>query len=421
MYSDLFEHLGGGRGGVSSSGAQQPPAAPADAPIVQLKAGKLTMVPNVDRGTYTCTADPSRGEIRLACVNNVLEWQWYDRRQKKVVDRRVVEAPPPKKGDEEEDDDAAMAVDDGDGTLAPRRCWRLERVTTLPPRTHKDDRVYVLTHNSGPPADVYDMYWMQDADESKEEEAVEEFNKLLADPVEAVARHGGSAGGDAAGAAGAGSGAASAARSGAGAAAGSSTSNSQVDALSSILENLGMPQSSSSDSASPAAAGTAVGTNTLTLADLQGAMAGIQQQQQRQESAASAAAMSLTDVVTPDAVTALLQDEAVCARLVDLLPEGQRNRESLEDNLRSPQVQQTLRSLTSALLPDDAGRVDGFLSVIANFQLGSAANDPGTVQAASTNPIQAFLDAVDRSVQEQGGGDSTNEGEGKDEEESKQE
>jgi hypothetical protein len=74
--------------------------------------------------------------------------------------------------------------------------------------------------------------------------------------------------------------------------------------------------------------------------------------------------------------------------------------------------------LTSALLPDDAGRVDGFLSVIANFQLGSA--DPGTVQAASTNPIQAFLDAVSRSVQDQGGSDSANEGEGK-EEESKQE
>jgi UCH-binding domain len=111
----------------------------------------------------------------------------------------------------------------------------------------------------------------------------------------------------------------------------------------------------------------------------------------------------------------------VCARLVELLPDGQRNRECLEDNLRSPQVQQTLRSLTSALLPDDAGRVDGFLSVIANFQLGSAAPDPGTVQAASTNPIQAFLDAVIRSVQDQeGGSDGANEGEGK-EEESKQE
>jgi hypothetical protein len=382
MYSDLFEHLGGGAMG-RGAGSQSAPSAPAEKrPIVSLKAGKMTMIANVDRGTYSCTADPSRGEIRLACVNGSLEWQWYDRRQKKVVDRRVVPtAASPAAA-------AAVGVmSDDDATTAPSR-WHLEKVESLP-RTHKEDRVYVLTHHTGP-NDVYDMYWMQDADKSKEEDVVAEFNKYLADPVDAVAQHGGGEGA-AGGTSSSGSGTSSSSARASGA-----SPSSQVDALSSILENLGMPQSSSDSAPSLSA-----GTNTLTLADLQGAMAGIQQQQQRAEGAV----MTLADVVTPDAITALLQDEVACDRLVELLPEGQRTREMLEENLRSPQVQQTLRALTAALMPDDAGHVDGFLSVVANFQLDARGEGSGdapsqeTIRVASTNPIQAFLDAILRSVE----------------------
>lgn len=380
MYSDLFEHLGGGgaMGGRGGGAAAAPTnaAAPQDKPIVSLKAGKMNLVPNVDRGTYSCTADTSRGEIRLVCVSNALEWQWYDRRQKKVVDRRVVP-----------NSTTNVMSDDDDSPTTAR--WQLEKISSLPTTTHKEDRVYVLTHNSSK-HDVYDMYWMQDADESKEEEMVAEFNKYLSDPEEAVAQHG-----DASAAAG--NGGASASRNAVGA---GGASSSQVDALSSILENLGMPQSTAG------AASSSSGTNTLTLADLQGAMAGIQQQQASSSSAT--AVMSLADVVTPDAISALLQDEDVCSRLLELLPEEQRSRELLEDNLRSPQVQQTLRALTSALLPDDAGHVDGFLSVIANFQLGSA--NPETIRAASSNPIQAFLDAILNSVEnEEGEGEESKE------------
>jgi 26S proteasome regulatory subunit N13 len=74
------------------------------------------------------------------------------------------------------------------------------------------------------------------------------------------------------------------------------------------------------------------------------------------------------------------------------LPEDQRNAASLQDNLRSPaQVQQTLRSLTAALLADDGGNMDGFYSVLANVAL-----DPADGQAAmiAQNPIQAFLDCI---------------------------
>jgi hypothetical protein len=71
--------------------------------------------------------------------------------------------------------------------------------------------------------------------------------------------------------------------------------NSQVDALSSILENLGMPQ------AETTATSTTPSTNQLTLADLQGAMAGIAQQHQQ-----VAPGSPLEDVVTQQAIDALL-------------------------------------------------------------------------------------------------------------------
>jgi len=91
------------------------------------------------------------------------------------------------------------------------------------------------------------------------------------------------------------------------------------------------------------------------------------------------------------------------------LPEEQRSMEHLEENLRSPQVQQTLRSLTSALIPDDNGSMDGYHSVLANFQLDAAAGQQALTE--TNNPIQAFLDCVLASVEKE-----QKEGESKDEE-----
>jgi hypothetical protein len=81
------------------------------------------------------------------------------------------------------------------------------------------------------------------------------------------------------------------------------------------------------------------------------------------------------------------------------LPEEQRSMEYLEENLRSPQVQQTLRSLTAALLPDDNGSLDGYHSVLANFQLDAADGQPALTE--TNNPIQAFLDCVLASVKKE--------------------
>jgi len=355
MYSDLFEQLGsgrGGRGGAGSDSASEP------TPIVSFKAGKVTLQPKEETSkTFSCLPDTTRGEVRLIwnTTSNQLEWTWYNRREAKVED--------------------TFAVTSTNST------W--ERIPLPDSKIHKDDRIYVWTHDDN----KYEMYWMQDADDSHDDELVAQVNEYLTDftaaakaagvedPASAMETDNATAG-----------------ASGTGGTNAATNNQSQVDALSSILENLGMPQSTTSSTEEGGAAGGAA-TGTLTLADLQGAMAGIQQQQ-----GSSGPGPSLGQVVTPEAITALLNDEAVRNRLLEFLPEDQRSNDRLEENLRSPQVQQTLRSLTLALMPDDNGNMDGFYSVLANFQLDPA---DGQEAMASNNPIQAFLDCVLKSVEKE--------------------
>ena len=56
-----------------------------------------------------------------------------------------------------------------------------------------------------------------------------------------------------------------------------------------------------------------------------------------------------------------------------------------------------MRSLTSALLPDDNGSMDGYHSVLANFQLD--ASDGQRALSEGKSPIEAFLDCVLASVE----------------------
>lgn len=334
MYADLFDHLGA-RDRPRTARSDSPPVIE---PLVALKAGQMALTAS-DHGTYECVPDFGRGEIRLVWKDAALQWEWYNRRERKVEETFLI---------------------DGDTAT-------FERVP-LNDKVHENDRIYVLDRTG---RGDYRMYWMQAADAGDEDELVAKVNQYLSDPMSARPASEAPA---------------------APAAAGASTAPSaQVDALSSILENLGMPQNgdSSSSSSSLAAASPAPATGTLTLADLQGAMAGVAQQQ-------APPGPSLSEVVTPSAVTDLLEDEAVVERLLQLLPEEQRTHEALEENLRSPQVQATFRTLTAALLPDDSGNMDGFYSLIANFQLDP---EDGHAALAAGNPIQAFLDCLLKSVE----------------------
>merc|ERR1719473_401921 len=73
--------------------------------------------------------------------------------------------------------------------------------------------------------------------------------------------------------------------------------------------------------------------------------------------------------LAPDEVlrSGVLDDPAVQARLLPLLPEEQRNPDELRSLVRSPQFQQALGSLSSALHTPD-----NFNSVFANFGLDPA-------------------------------------------------
>lgn len=328
MYTDLPDLIN------ASSRPRNSSDSPAELPpLASFKAGKVNLNYDSNTGVYQCEPNTTRGEIRLVWKNSKLWWQWYDRRDQKVVDTFNVS-------------------DYKDSTL--------ERVDVQ--TTQKEDRIFVWTQKPG----QYLMYWAQDQSVEHDDEFVVKVNEFLSDPATAApegetlatetteAPTGDSAPGN--------------------------NNQAQVDALSNILQNLGMPPSgnTSADSNTPA---TATG-GQLTLQDLQAAMEGFQQ---------PSTVVPLTEIVTPEAISGLLENEETCQRLLDLLPEEQRSREHLEENLRSPQVQQTLRSLTHALMPDDTGNMDGFYSVLANFSLDPA---DGQDSMAQNNPIQAFLDAL---------------------------
>ena len=417
MYSDLFDQLGAsgrlaGRGGDNNNNTDNEPA-----PLVSFKAGKMELTSptaaaaaaaaavespaatsSSNNTSFQCTPNKTRGEVRLVWKNRALQWQWYDRRDRKVVDTWKVQDYAPNSTFERinftPDQEKAHAADRiYVWTRFPNEQQQQQQQQSSAEESKEQDATMTTTTTT--PTPEYQMFWMQDASDEKDDELVAQVNQYLTDPQSAAPEGEAdrmdttetttttSVGGSGI------------------ATAGSTTNNqSQVDALSSILENLGMPQAGSSDTASDtaaaatsaaAAAGTSTSatTGTLTLADLQGAMAGIHTQQEQP-------GPSLSSIITPDAITSLLQDEGARTRLMELLPEEQRTADQLEENLRSPQVQQTLRSLTATLLPDSAGDLSGLYSAMANFQLEPA---DGQEAMAAGNPIQAFLDALLKKVE----------------------
>ena len=400
MYSDLFDHLGSNAGG---GGASSSASSSNEKQLVSFKAGKMEMQLQ-ENGHYWASPDTKRGEIRITWKTNesTLYWEWFDRREKTVAedDKHVLWS-----------STTAAAAAAAGGSNNNADCGTFSKVTNAP-NPAPQDRLYVWSRpQAGSDTPSYHMYWLQDASEEKDDELVAKVNQYLADPASANPTSSTTGTSGSSGAAASASGGSDAAGGGGGGTSSSSTDRQQVDALSNILENLGMPQAGDSSSSSPAgvtaAAATGAGaaaTGTLTLADLQGAMAGLQQSQP---------GPPLQELVTPAAISSLMENDAVKARLLELLPEGQQSDEFLEENLRSPQIQQTLRSLTAALMPDDSGSMDGFHSVLANFGMAEGAQE--ALQANSNNPIQAFLECVLKSVEKE------KEGESKDEEEESKE
>mmetsp|Transcript_34353 Transcript_34353/g.80970 ORF Transcript_34353/g.80970 Transcript_34353/m.80970 type:complete len:376 (-) Transcript_34353:858-1985(-) len=366
MYSDLFDALGGNPNASSSSNARNSNNdGEEDKALLSFKAGKMELVLQ-ENGNFLATPDTRRCQVNLKYNDDSqLLWEWYDRREKKVMDTiRITDPVSLERADVPKSQDADC-----------------------------NDRVYYWKLDS-----EWRMIWLQDKEEDPE--LIGKVNKILKEPTKPSP----------AGSEGATNVTTSAndpvtVRSPSSV----STTTRQVDALSNILENLGMPQGGDQSTggaavtATPSGATPAAGGGTLTLADLQSAMGGVQTQQ------ANANPPGLHEVVTPGAISRLLANEDVRNRLMRELPEEQRSPEFLESCLRSPQVQQTLRSLTAALLPDDNGSVDGYHSVLANFQLDPADGEKALSEGKS--PIEAFLDCVLASVEKEKAEEGTKESE----------
>lgn len=362
------------------------------------------------RGTLEVNWTASSSSSSSSGSAGVLKLEWKDRRTRQVVDSLTIFP---------EDDCTYTKVDTGSG--------------------RDGDRVYLLQYGNA--SDRRFFFWMQEKEEGNEDEDhCVKINTFMAEPERAAAvANGEDADADASGEGEKkgsgnggkkdGSGSSNANTSGAldsnalmsimqGLNAGEDNASGtaaapqvQVDALSNILENLGMPQNNASASTNTSTASDAPATNTatpapsvtpsattsttggLTLSDLQGAMAGLATTSPP-SSTLQPPGPPLHEVVSPSNIiqSGILDNPTTKQKLISLLPENQRTEEKLMENLSSPQVQQCLKSLQAALLDDEAG----VNSILANFQLRP---EDGAIAMAAGNPIQAFLDCVLKSAQ----------------------
>jgi len=369
MNADLLAMLGGAGLPVGGSNRR---SGDEGKTILSFKAGKMTTELQPD-GKYLVTGDPKRGEISMiyhtaaqssssstTTSTPTLKLEWRDRRSRTVIDDLTIFA--------------------SDEIL-------FEKVNT----NREEDRVYLLQYGSNQP-DRRFFYWMQEKSPEEDEENVVLMNSFLSDLSAAA-----SAAGDD-------DYVASQVTSSAMSSSDTSTSP-QIDALSSILENLGMPPSSSSTNNRPSSTtATPVtatsGGGTLTLADLQGAMAGLV--------TSTPSSPSLTEILNPKVIeeSGILSNPETVNRLLELLPENQRSESFLKENLYSAQCLESIKTLQSAL------RTGGNLQeILVNFQL-----DTSSLEQNSPNksPIELFLDAVNESVKKEKKSDDKDDKEGED-------
>ena len=88
----------------------------------------------------------------------------------------------------------------------------------------------------------------------------------------------------------------------------------------------------------------------------------------------------------------ILEDATVRRALVELLPAGQMDEASLEANLRSPQLQQAMGTLTGALASEN------YNSVFANLGVDPAG---GSEHLLRGDVVRAFLEALRQAYPEE--------------------
>lgn len=135
----------------------------------------------------------------------------------------------------------------------------------------------------------------------------------------------------------------------------------------------------------------------VTLFDLQGAMAGLATTSPNPEFYG----LYLTRLMSTEVIekSGILKNKAVRARLLKFLPKHQRTDESIIENLRSPQVAQYLRDLTSIICNvNDEESLQDYNDILVNFRLNP---EDKVFKIGSTNPIYGFLECIMKKVEEE--------------------
>lgn len=352
----------------------------APAPLVKFKAGRCELEPlsGAQEGSFNVTPIKRKGEVQVVRNDEgMTQFLWKDRTTQQV------------------DPACDHLVFPGDA--------KFEKIST----GRDGDRVYSLQFTAN--ASRRFFFWMQDKDDGKDEENMKAVNTHLnrtgdsgegdsippgATPEQAAMMQNlmlfGQGGPGAAGGAASGEGGASSANAPAG----------QVSLadLQSVMASLGMPPTSAGApaaaapaaaapaAAAPAAAASPGAGGSLTAADLQAAMMGISTGARR--GTPLELVLSADDVLS----SGVLDDPQVQERLLPLLPEEQRNPSELRSLVRSPQFQQALGSLSSAL-----HNPDNFNSVFANFGLNPTAGASAMASGDGTGALLAAIEEQARS------------------------
>ena len=340
--ADLLAMLGSA-GSMAES--PHPPTRNEPKPIVSLKAGRMTTT-KLANGKLEVTPELERGQIELFSGDspNSIKFIWRNRRSKEIGQN-------------------LMIFDTDQCTF--RQVYAEQRIYVLqfPSETSSDDE------NS-----QFHFYWLQDVHSESDLELTRSVAKYVQDPAgkadkkkeESPSLPSSSPTNN-----------------------DSTAPNPTGDALSHILDNLA---SSTADTTTQTTSGAAA---QLTLADLQGAMAGLATSSPTPTPPVTTA--PLTEIASVEHIRAsgILDDLDTKAKLIALLPPNQQDEEHLMEHLSAPQVRAALSSLTSALLMSP----ESFHSVIMNFQFRPE-------DAVSMgNPIQAFFEClmaqVEREKQEE--------------------
>lgn len=337
--------------------------------IISFKAGKIDLDGPKANGSYKATADRRRGTVSLVRTNDQLvHFRWTDRVSGAIEDDRI---------------------------LFP------DEISFQKVKTGRDgDRVYMIKYSSG--AEPM-MFWMQDKSAEKDEEQCAKINEYANNPAAAAeAASSTSAPTPASGAQ------ANSAIPGANDDTASVASNGESDALSALLASLsatsntspGGPRNPLSADAFREIMSQSAATPTPPATTRAATNEAAEQQ------ANAPQPLELQEVLTADSVLAsgILDDTAVCEQLIAQLPEGQRTHADLEAALRSPQLADSMRALSSAL------QSENYNAVMANFGL-----DPSTgmSQLMQGNAVEAFISAV-QSLADQSAGADANAGAGDD-------